>query len=200
MNNHLIKPAPLVEKFESVALRGEALDIGAGRGDNAIFLAQKGFSVTAIEIKKEAAEIIESRAKENEVSLNVVNQDAKIFPIEKDRYTFISTMNSLNFFSKEEFSALIENIKQGLKKEGVCVIAMFTSNDPMCEEVKVKTRGTLENEMGKKWYFPAPNELKGIFEKDFTILFSVEEVVEDKGHPGNEEPHQHAVARIAVKK
>lgn len=200
MNHQSIKPAPLVERFESVAAHGEALDIGAGRGDNAIFLTKKGFSVTAIEIKKEAAEIIESRAKENETSINVINQDAKKFVIEKDRYTFISAMNSLNFFSKEEFSALIENIRQGLKKEGVCVIAMFTNNDPMCEEVKVKTGGTFENDMGKKWYFPAPNELKKLFEKDFTILFYVEAVVEDKGHPGNQEPHQHAVARIAVKK
>lgn len=204
MNLEIIIPAPLVEKFAKEAPRGKALDLVAGRGNNVIFLAQQGFFVTAVEFREELAETIKKRAAENEVSVEVANEDIRNFIIDENQYSFISAMNCLNFFSKKEFIEVIEKIKNGLKKGGVCVITLFTNADPLFEDVKAKTimeaDGSFRNEAGKKWYFPKASELKEIFEKDFTLLFYVEAMVDDKGHPNNPEPHQHAVARIVVKK
>ena len=39
----------LVELVESGELPGRAIDLGCGEGDNAIFLAQHGFQVTAVD-------------------------------------------------------------------------------------------------------------------------------------------------------
>lgn len=204
MDAKAIMPAPLVEKFAKDAPRGKALDIGAGRGNNALFLAQQGFSVAAIEIREDLADMIKKRAEENNLSLEIINQDIKDFNLEENQYAFVSAMNSLNFFSKDEFHNIIKKIKSGLIKGGVCVISLFTTNDALYKEIKLKTinedDGSFRNEAGKQWYFPKPSELNEVFEQDFQILFYVEAVVDDKGHPNNPQSHQHAVARIAVKK
>lgn len=203
MSMNKIVPSPLVRKFENYVQRSKALDLGAGRGNNAIFLAKQGFSVVAVEIRKDLSDIIKKRAEENKVSVEVKNQDLRDFIIEKNQYSFISAINSLNFFSKKEFCNIINKMKSGLIKEGVCVISIFTTDDPVYKEMGlkaiIKKGGNLINEHGKKRYFPKPNELKKIF-KDFETLFYIEAVVDDKGHPHNEYPHKHVVARIAAKK
>lgn len=205
LNNDAITPAPLIKQFESQAPRGKALEIGAGKGNNAIYLAQQGFSVTAVELNKESTQVIEKRAQENEVVLDIANQDIRDFAIEKNRYALISSFSSLNFLSREELIETINKIKAGLVMGGICAIVLYTNNDPMVERVRDRAialeDGSFCDEAGKKWYYPKNNELRELFEKDFSILFYIEAVIEDKiGHPGNFEPHQHAVARLVAKK
>jgi len=203
MKSEIIIPALLVQQFENQAPRGKALDIGAGRGNNALFLAQQGFFVTAIEIRNDLVEMIKKRAGENQLDLEIVNQDIKDFPITKNSYSLISSINSLNFFSKNEFYDIVGKIKAGLINDGVCAMSLFTNDDPLFKEIKARAinedDGSFRNESGKKWYFPRSNELKEIFEKDFKILFYIEAIVDDKGHPNNPRPHKHVVARIVVK-
>lgn len=57
----------LVESGE--LLPGRAIDLGCGEGDNAIFLAQRGFQVTGIDFS--AAAIDKARAKARETSVEV---------------------------------------------------------------------------------------------------------------------------------
>jgi cyclopropane fatty-acyl-phospholipid synthase-like methyltransferase len=182
-------PAPLVWKFEGHAKRGKALDLGAGRGDNAIFLTGKGFQVTAVELRKDLSETIKKRAKKNKVKINVKNQNIKDFVIQPDQYSFISAINSLHFLSKKEFYETIQQVRLGLLDGGVCVISVLTADDPLYK--KSEARGIR--------YFPKSGELKEIF-GNFKILFYIETIIQDKGHPNHEQPHKHAIARIAAKK
>ena len=204
MDTNTIIPSPLIQQFEIQAPRGKAIDIGAGKGDNALFLAKHGFFVTAVEIRKELADTIKKRAEENQIGLEIINRDIKDFIVEENQYSFISAINSLNFFSKQEFLNIIEKIKNGLRKSGICVISLFTADDSLFEKIKSETAseddGSFRNKAGKKWYFPKSNELRKFFEKDFEILFYKEATIDDKGHKGNMDPHQHAIARIVVKK
>jgi len=205
MENDVIIPAPLIQQFESQVPRSKALEIGAGNGNNALFLAKQGFSVTAVEVRKDLADMIKNRAKKNQVRLEIANENINDFTIEENQYSFISAMNSFNFLSKKEFYGVVEKIKKGLIRGGICVIALFTVEDPLFREIKTKAiiedERDFHNNEGKKWYFPKPNELRELFEKDSEILFYVEAVIEDKkGHPGNPQPHKHAIARIAIKK
>ncbi len=195
-------PSPLIKQFLNQAEHYECLDIGAGRGDNIIFLAKTGFSATALEVREDSANIIKKRARANKVSVKVENKDVRKFNINKNHYSLVSAIHSLNFFSKDEFLNLITKIKAGLTNDGLCVISMFTTKDSMYEELKQRVTlqkdNSLADENGKKWYFPKPNELKKLF-KDFEILFYVEAIIDDKGHPGKESPHKHTVARIVAK-
>jgi len=170
-----IFPSLLVRKFENKAPRGRALDLGSGQGNDALFLAQRGFSVTAVEIRKDMAEIIKERAEENQLKVDVVQQDIRDFSIAENSVVFISAMNCLHYFLKQEFLDIIEKIKRGLVKGGIAVIGLFTTEDPMFEKAKaemiVQDGGGFRDDKGRKLYFPKPHELKKIFEKDFEVLF-----------------------------
>ncbi|MEI7890860.1 MAG: class I SAM-dependent methyltransferase [bacterium] len=200
MNNNSIKPSPLVQNFSNNTPTGKALEIGFGYGDNAIFLAQQGFSVVAVDINKEMVENLKERSMQYAVDLEIIKNDIRNFLIKDNEYTFISALNCLNFLSKEEFFNIMEKIKNGLKNDGVCVIALFTVDDEMCEEVSRKTNGKFDDDNGKKWFFLKSGELKELFENDFLILFYKEVIIDDNGHVGKELPHRHAVARIVAKK
>jgi len=189
MHTDKIVSSPLVRKFASHIQIGRALDIGAGRGDNAIFLVKKGFQATAVEIRKDLSEAIKKRAWRNKVKINVENKSLQDFVIQKSHYSFISAINSLHFLSKKEFYKVIGKIKSGLMERGICAISVFTSDDPLYKKVKTNP----------KRYYPNPGELREIF-KDFEILFHIETTIHDKGHPNHEQPHKHTVARIVAKK
>jgi len=105
-----LKISPLIKQFKSLAPRGNALDIGAGRGDNALYLAECGFNVTALEIKKMFINEIADRVKNSENKLEVVCIDYKKYEIKKDRSAFISAFNSLNYSSKADFYKIINDI------------------------------------------------------------------------------------------
>lgn len=201
-----LNPAPLVKKFFNQAETGKALDIGCGKSDDALFLAEKGFNVTAIDINSNAIENLKTQAEKIGVRVNTANSDVRSFHLEDNRYSIIIAMNSLFFLSQNEFADIIEKIKKAVKRGGIIIIASFTIRDPMFDRMSKsqdffkKNSKTFENKQGNKWYFLEPNELETYFENNFEILFSHEEIVQDKGHNGTPKPHQHAIARIVAKK
>jgi len=184
-----LKLSPLVEKYQEKVKQGNALDIGIGRGDDSILLAEKGFFVTAVDINKDIIEKFKERTLSENFKIEIVNKNIKDFNIEENNYNLIVAINSIHFLEKKDFFDVLEKIKNGLRKGGICIIAIFTNEDPMIKE------GWRENN-----YFPKTGELKNIFEKEFEILFFKEAIIEDKGHAGNEKPHSHSVARIVIKK
>jgi cyclopropane fatty-acyl-phospholipid synthase-like methyltransferase len=68
--------AELVELVESGVLRpGRALDLGCGEGDNAIFLAQHGFTVTALDFAPAAIAKAKAKAQAAGVDVEFVVDD-----------------------------------------------------------------------------------------------------------------------------
>jgi ubiquinone/menaquinone biosynthesis C-methylase UbiE len=66
----------LVALIESNRLQpGRAIDLGCGTGANAIFLAQHGFEVTAVDFAEAAITNALKRAKEADVQVNFVTDD-----------------------------------------------------------------------------------------------------------------------------
>lgn len=199
-------PAPLVKQYSQNTPDNDfALDIGSGRGSNSLYLASKNFKVTAIDKNARALGILKTDAIKHNLDIETINQDIANLTIQENHFSFICAMNSLNFLSKKEFLEIIEKIKLGLKKDGVCVIALFTNQDSLFEEIKALAQTedgeTFFDGSGRRWYYPDKDFLRKQFENDSEILFSIETAIEDKnGHPGNESPHTHSIARIAIKK
>lgn len=106
--------APLVTEYAGLALPGNALDIAAGQGRNALFLAHQGFRVEAVDISEEALARMACRAP----NLHPVCADLDRFDIPKERYDLIV---NIRFLSRR----LLPQILEGLRPGGMLIFEAF---------------------------------------------------------------------------
>ena len=171
------KPNKKVEELISLLPeKGNVLDIGCGAGGNSIFLAEKGFNITAIDNDEEAIKAI----KEKYPKINTINQDILNFKFEADKYDLILAINVLNFFKKEDAETIIENMIKSLKQGGLIYIQAFSVNE------KCKGFGCL---FGKE-------ELLNYFSKN-EVLECEELNIKDNHPPLGK--HEHSIIRLLVK-
>jgi len=109
---------PLLIKAAKLT-RGNALDIGASYGFDSLFLASKGFKVTAVEKDKLLADQI--CLMENDY-IKVVNKDIADFKF--DQYNLVNCSFILHFLRGKARNTL-NKIKQITKLNGINLIATF---------------------------------------------------------------------------
>jgi cyclopropane fatty-acyl-phospholipid synthase-like methyltransferase len=182
----------LVAALEQYAVKpGKALDIGAGEGRNALYLAHLGFSVDAVEPSQDGAQKIEEKAKELGLNIDVKNTDY-LADSRETEYDCIVAATSLDHMADDYLQKALSKLKKSLKVGGVVYIVVFTQEDPGFS-------GDLENASECapfiQHYFKK-NELKNAF-ADFEILFYDEYKKEDTTHG---KPHFHAKAKLIARK
>ncbi|MBZ0198755.1 MAG: methyltransferase domain-containing protein, partial [Ignavibacteriaceae bacterium] len=70
--------------------KGDILVVGSGKGYDAVEAAKNGFSVTAIDISKKAAEYTKQTAEKENVDLKILVNDIFLLPEEyNNKYDFI---------------------------------------------------------------------------------------------------------------
>lgn len=109
-------PHPLAVQVANSLPAGRALDLACGTGHNALWLAQHGWSVTAVDGSPKAIEILRNRAGRSGVTIDTQIADlAKLaFPIKSAYYDLIA----MCYYFQQN---LIEQCKQGLVPGGVMV-------------------------------------------------------------------------------
>jgi len=97
---------------------GKALDIAAGKGRNAIFLAQKGFDVEAVDISEVALEEGRTRAGKLGVPVNFRQADLEKIELSESNYDLVVNINYLQ-------RSLVPQIKKSLKLGGHVVFDTY---------------------------------------------------------------------------
>ena len=69
---------------------GSALDIGMGRGRNALYLASQGWQVTGVDISDEGLKLAAAEARTAGLTINAVRQDFSAFDIGTSRWDLIA--------------------------------------------------------------------------------------------------------------
>jgi 2-polyprenyl-3-methyl-5-hydroxy-6-metoxy-1,4-benzoquinol methylase len=156
-------PNPFLKKHIHLLPKGKALDIAAGEGRNAVFLAQQGFEVDAVDISEKGLKKAKKLAQEKGVRINISLIDLDKYPIPKEQYDIIADF----YFLKRR---LIPRIKKGLKKGGRVIFETYL--------LEHRTLGVGGPKQAK--YFLKPNELLRLF-KDFRILFYREGILREGG-------------------
>ena len=157
------KPNPFLKKHMRFRGRGLALDLAAGEGRNAVFLAQQGWEVDAVDISPVGLAKARKLAKLADAKINLIQADLDSFPIGKEIYDLISVFY---FWDRR----LIPRIKRGLKKGGRIIFETYT--------LETLLRG-LEGPQEAKYLLKA-NELLDLF-RDFRILFYREGIFREEG-------------------
>ena len=157
------EPNPFLKKYLRFLPVGKALDIAAGEGRNAVFLAQHGFEVDAVDLSERGLKKARTLAKEAGVEIHTILSDLDDYQIEKEKYDLID-----NFYFLKR--SLIPRMKKGLKKGGRVIFETYILGH--------RDLGTGGPKQAK--YFLKPNELLTFF-KDFRILIYREGIFKESG-------------------
>ncbi|MFQ6810351.1 MAG: SAM-dependent methyltransferase TehB [Streptococcus sp.] len=120
----------VLEAMESLS-PGKALDLGCGQGRNALFLAQHGFEVKAVDQNELALEILQSIVEQEDLEMTVGLYDINSANL-KQSYDLIVSTVVLMFLQADRIPAIIRNMQDQTNPGGynLIVCAMDTEDYP----------------------------------------------------------------------
>ena len=175
----------IVGVSEKLREESSVLDIGCGDGRNSIYLAKKGFKVTAFDISKYAIKKIKYIAKKEGLQINAFVQDMTTFSFLK-KFDLIINHGSLHLIERSEWSQLIKKMKENTNKNGYNIHAVFTDTIEPPEELRPFCKGLFREGEIFEYY------------NDWIIELKQSYVLEDE-HPGGIK-HKHMINKIVAKK
>jgi SAM-dependent methyltransferase len=120
----------LVQAVEQGAIKpGRAVELGCGSGTNAIYLAQRDFEVTAIDLAPTALAIAERKAREAGVQVRWLLADV-LAPPKLQPFDFIYDRGCYHGLRKHHAAAYVESLRR-LSRPGTLVLILAgNANDP----------------------------------------------------------------------
>ena len=156
----------LVEYFANGLNPTRVLEIGCGPGRNAIYMAQKGCKVDAIDISQNAIDWASERAKEDEADINFHCRSLFSFLFEANSYDFVYDCGLLHHLAPHRRLSYLEVIKKALKPNGHFGLVCFNTDGALdTSDWEVYRAGSLNRGIGY-----TEKRLKEVFAKDFDIL------------------------------
>jgi cyclopropane fatty-acyl-phospholipid synthase-like methyltransferase len=173
------EPDHVLTEYANLVPSGHILDLGIGEGRNSLFWAELGYSVEGIDISEVAVGRCMDRAREARLDVHAEVGQLKDYQITQGKYSLIIAAWVLNFFSKDDAYEILQRIKDGLQKDGVVYISVFSPDDPgYARRFDPSTR-----------YYFTSDKIAAVFD-DFELFHLSKATVWDRGHGA---PHYHGV-------
>ncbi|MGG0656643.1 class I SAM-dependent methyltransferase [Rummeliibacillus pycnus] len=110
---------------------GKALDLGCGPGRNAIFLAENGYKVDAVDLSEQSIKWATERAMERNLEINFINQNIFELNAEESKYELIYDSGCFHHIAPHRRMDYIHLIKKSLKQGGYFALNCFIENGPL---------------------------------------------------------------------
>ena len=171
-------PSELLESWVHRMPRGTALDLPCGAGRNALYLAESGFRVDAIDVSQSALDIGEAEADRRGVQVRWHQADLDTEDPPSVSYDLIVSCFYVN-------RTLIPRLKTWVTRNGFVVFEQHLATD-------LQVQGPHKN----SWRM-APGELLELF-SDFRIVYYEEGVFARPNDDGGESDKANALARLVA--
>lgn len=121
----------VLEALQTITEPCKVLDLGCGRGRNALYLANKGFDVTALDYNPESLEILHNVMQEEGLELHIGKYDINTASLTQDYDWIISTVVFMGL-QRDRVPDIIRNMQEHTKPGGfnLIVAAMDTPDAP----------------------------------------------------------------------
>lgn len=163
----------LVENFKVIP-KGKVLSLAEGEGRNAVFLAQQGYDVTAVDGSSVGLEKAQKLAQEKGVKITTIQADLDSYEIETNMWDgIISIFCPL---TESQRQRIHQQVVAGLKENGVYLIEAYTP-----EQVELGTGGgkSIETMTTKQ---SLEQDLSAL--KFLKLHQTIREIIEGKYHTG----------------
>lgn len=180
--------SPSLEIYEisnSLPKSAKILDAGCGDGRNALYMAEKGFSVDAFDISAGGIEKLTLLARQKGIEVNAWVQDLAEY-VFKDRYDLIISHGVLHLVARDTWTRFIRDMRSHTRINGVNVVVVFTDALPVPPDLSQHCIGLF-----------AEGEIKNIY-SDWAIEYFKSYDFYDT-HPGGLK-HHHAANKLIARK
>ncbi|WP_396613528.1 class I SAM-dependent methyltransferase (plasmid) [Haloferax sp. S1W] len=118
-------PSPVLRAYAETFPEGQALDVATGTGRNALFLAEQGYDVDALDFSEEGLRIVRENARDKGVDdrIETVQADAETYDFPADTYDVIT----ISFYRTLD---RLGDIKSALNPGGVLFYQHHLRSDP----------------------------------------------------------------------
>lgn len=198
-----LEPDDLILRFNRQFNRtGRVLDIGAGQGRNALFLARRGVSVDALELSAVAAEQMRRRASGQELPLRIFQGGFEAFSPDVEHYTGILVFGLIQELPRESIGTLISRVNAWTREGSLALLTAFTVDDPAFEDIsqdwRMIGRSSFSNDTGFVRTFLESGELRLLF-GGWEALHYWEGLGSEHIH-GGDAPHRHGRVEALFRK
>ncbi|MBP9686385.1 MAG: methyltransferase domain-containing protein [Candidatus Doudnabacteria bacterium] len=146
-------PIDIVRKIKNVLPNGTVLDVGAGDGRHALYLASEGFTVTAVDLSQAGLEKLQRRAASQHLQISVEMADLNTWSIH-DTYNAIITTATLQHLKHDAAIRILGQIKSHTRPGGINIVAALT---------KSGDRYLLDREEDPEAFYPTDNWLRDFY-------------------------------------
>jgi len=179
-------PSPeLYDLVKGLHQGARVLDLGCGDGRNALFLAENGFDVTAVDTSAADIEKLQRLADTRGLSIRTEIHDIRTYDF-KTTYDLIIVHGSLHLIERDYWVPLLKDIKSYTNLGGYNVIAVFTDKIPPPDDLRNFTVGLFREQELFEFY------------EDWSIQLRQSYVLEDQ-HPGGIR-HTHPINKLVARK
>lgn len=120
----------LVELVESGQIKpNKMLDLCCGAGTNPIYLASKGFEVTALDISDKAVEYAKGKAKKTAVDVNFLVADFLWLPFRSQEFDFAFDFGCFHHVDINTRTPFIKGVYRVLKQKGSYFLVCFSDKN-----------------------------------------------------------------------
>ncbi|MFC0189425.1 class I SAM-dependent methyltransferase [Fictibacillus aquaticus] len=110
---------------EGILTPGRALDLGCGAGRNAIFLAEHGFEVDAVDLSQSSLDWARERARERNLPINFIHKNIFNLDLEEGAYDLIYDSGCFHHIAPHRRMSYLEILDKALKHGGYFGITCF---------------------------------------------------------------------------
>ncbi len=180
------EPNRTITEFEHlIGTPSNVLEAGCGEGQNAIYLARKGYHVDAFDLSEYGIAKLKHRCELSNAQVNAFVADLTTYQF-KQNYDMILCFGTLHFVDKNDWKRFINNAKEYTNIGGIHIIQIFTDTVPASEDIAPFAIGLAKDEEIKELY------------TDWDVLQFKSYVFEDE-HP-NVPKHLHASNKIVARR
>ncbi|UCG52078.1 MAG: class I SAM-dependent methyltransferase [Candidatus Latescibacterota bacterium] len=149
------------------------LDIGAGQGRHALFLARKGFIVDAIDPSRVAIETLSNKAAKEKLHIRAHQCGFEDFVPQTDYYSGIAVFGLLQTLSWRSIGLLVDKIGRWTGPGTLIFVTTFTTADPLYDHyaqtwTKIGKNSFSSDDGSIRTYFK-PGEVLELFDPYETV-------------------------------
>lgn len=162
---------PLVALDDQIG--GSVLDAGCGTGENALWLASRGKTVTGIDFVEEAVERAKQKAQARGLSATFLVKDALMLKDWSERFDNAIDSGLFHVFSDDDLRCYVEGLATVLKPGGRVFLMCFSDEEPGTEGPRRVSKRELHAAFAHGWVIESIESRRFEVRPDFTgISFS----------------------------